>query len=96
MKVPGFKFKPKPVKPKKRVNRHGPVPLVGGNRMNFFPGDCLRSLPKLNKRLSELKVKRVTKSFALREGAKLWIRQKLLDAKKALSGEYHAKKRTEF
>jgi hypothetical protein len=96
MKIKFAKPKPKLAKASKPAaqGKRGPKTTIGGKRMNFFPGDCFKGLNKLNRLLKEAGVRRtITRSFALREGARLWIRQQIKDAHKAVKGELHAKRR---
>lgn len=86
--------KPKADKTEKPPRKKpGPEPSVGGSRVNFFPGDSLDLLPKLNKFYKRMGVPPITQSFALREAVRPWLQSKIKEAKAADGGKLHAKSR---
>ena len=64
-----------------------------GQKVCLNIGDALKGFDPLNKKLAKAKLKKVSKSYVFREGAKRIIAELTTKVDKALAGKLHAKQR---
>lgn len=78
----------------KRDKRRGRPRVIGGERINFFPGDVRQKMDDIEKRRKDLKLPgKLTYAYILRQGALMFIEKMSNEFDRALKGEFHAKKR---
>jgi hypothetical protein len=77
--------------PKKSLSRRGRPRSIGGERLNFYPGKLRADMDALIEQARKLKMPKLTYSYILRNGARLFISKTSAEFNKALSGKLHAK-----